>query len=342
MKQHGGETMKKCFQCATCTVACALSPKEYAFPRKEMINAGWGQKDKLMGDPDIWLCHGCMDCSRQCPRGARPADLMGAVRSYIYRSFAVPAFMGKALASPKYLPVLFLFAALAILLLVVATNAIFHGLDGNFFAVRDGVIKYEDFIHKLVIEGFFIPGNLFIFALAGISFYNYWNHLDKTNGWKPKMSFVSAVVRTAIDFFTHKKFDKCPANSNRYYGHIYAFYGFLGTMIATGLVVVGEIYHYGHMFHSDFMMAVSFYLPYPMNLVHPVKILGMVSGVFLFLGLLMFLLKRIKQDEQEGKSTYNDWLFLWVLLGVAFTGLGIVLIRMIVPLDMAFLAYITY
>lgn len=342
LKEHGGETMKKCFQCATCSVACALSPKENAFPRKEMLYAGWGQKDKLTGDPDIWLCHGCMDCSRQCPRGARPADLMGAVRSYIYKTFAYPVFMGKALSSPRYLPALFLVAALAILLLVVATNAIFHGFDGNFFAVRDGIIKYEDFIHKLVIEAFFIPGNLFIFALAGISFYNYWRHLDKTNAYKPKMTFVTAVIKTAFDFLAHKKFDKCPENSNRYYGHIYAFYGFLGTMIATGLVVVGEIYHYGHIFDNQLMMAVSFYLPYPMNLVHPVKILGMVSGLFLFIGLLLFLLKRIKQDKQEGISTYNDWLFLWTLLGVAFTGLAIVLLRMVAPFELAFIPYIAY
>ena len=88
LKKHGGDTMKKCFQCATCSVVCSLSPEEYAFPRKEMIQAAWGQKEKLLSDADIWLCHGCQDCSLQCPRGARPADLMGAVRSYIYQKFA--------------------------------------------------------------------------------------------------------------------------------------------------------------------------------------------------------------------------------------------------------------
>jgi quinone-modifying oxidoreductase subunit QmoC len=101
LQKHGGDTMKKCFQCATCSVACELSPKEHAFPRKEMINASWGLKDKLMADPDIWLCHGCMDCSQQCPRGARPADLMAALRSYVYRHYAVPSFMGKALSESQ-------------------------------------------------------------------------------------------------------------------------------------------------------------------------------------------------------------------------------------------------
>ena len=99
-------------------------------------------------------------------------------------------------------------------------------------------------------------------------------------------------------------------------------------MMATGLVVVGEIYHYGLMFDSGLMMAVSFYLPYPMNLMHPVKILGLVSGLFLFLGLLLFILKRYKTEEHDGKSSYNDWLFLWVIFGVGMTGILIVFLRM--------------
>ncbi|ROL59224.1 hypothetical protein D9V86_10965 [Bacteroidetes/Chlorobi group bacterium ChocPot_Mid] len=340
LKKHGGETMKKCYQCATCSVVCQLSPEEYAFPRKEMIQAAWGQKEKLLSDADIWLCHGCMDCSLQCPRGARPADLMGAVRSFIYQKFSFPRFMGSAMANPKALPFLFLFAAFVIFLMVLATNGIFHGFDGQFFTVRDGVLKYEDFVHKLVIEGLFIPGNLLIFTFAGIGLTNYWKSLKENNKiGEPQMSFLQAAWKVLWDFLAHKKFEKCPTNSNRRYGHIYAFYGFVGTMIATGLVVVGEIYHYGHMFDNDFMMAISFYLPYPMGLFHPVKVLGVISGLFLVIGLLLFLLKRYKTQEHDGKSSYNDWLFLWVIFGVGLTGMGIVFIRLS---GVAVLAYITY
>ncbi len=328
LKKHGGDTMKKCFQCATCSVVCHLSPEEYAFPRKEMVQAAWGQKEKLISDPDIWLCHGCMDCSQQCPRGARPADLMGAVRSYIYQKFAYPRFMGRALANPKSLPWLFLVAILVVFMMVLVTNAVVHGFDGHFFEIREGVLKYEDFINKLVIEGLFIPGNVFIFILAGIGLTNYWKSLKENNSLgEEKMSFSRAVICVLGDFLAHKKFEKCPNNSNRRYGHIYAFYGFIGTMIATGLVVVGEVYHYGHMFDSDFMMAISFYLPYPMNLLHPVKILGLVSGLFLLIGLLLFLIKRAKTSEQEGKSAYHDWLLLWVIFGIALTGMSIVFLR---------------
>ncbi|MCX7909549.1 MAG: quinone-interacting membrane-bound oxidoreductase complex subunit QmoC [Ignavibacteria bacterium] len=344
LKKRGGETLKKCFQCATCSVVCDLSPNESAFPRKEMIWASWGLKNELLSDPDIWLCHGCMECSEKCPRGARPADLMSAIRDYVYKHFAVPKFMGTALGSPKYLPLLFLLPAILISILVLITQ---NWDLGNLFPIKEGPFRYKEFVAHGPIEYLFISGNILIFAFTFWGYKRYWHNLKcKLN--KPKeCSFGSAVVKVLIDLALHKKFKQCTTNSTRYLGHLFIFYGFLGAMIATAVVVVNVVGIFGQILPEDMNLPIGLLAGFDINNPNEVreffglivKLFGIFAGFLIVFGSLMCILRRYRTEPQYGKSSYSDMLFLWIIWGVAFTGLLCVLFRL---MQTAVLGFPTY
>jgi len=158
--QNGGDSLKKCFQCATCSVACKLSSDQHPFPRKEMISAAWGLKDRLVGNPDIWQCHNCGDCSALCPRGARPGDTLGAVRQIAIKTYARPALLGRLWTDPRMLPLLFILPTLVILAVGWGTGLLNLQPDG-------GPIVYACYFPVALIEMIFIPLTL----LAGAVFF---------------------------------------------------------------------------------------------------------------------------------------------------------------------------
>ena len=89
LMERGGKTATRCYQCATCSSVCELAPADAPFPRSQMLAAQWGLEDRVLGDPAIWLCHQCNDCTTRCPREARPGDVMQALRSLAIEKVAV-------------------------------------------------------------------------------------------------------------------------------------------------------------------------------------------------------------------------------------------------------------
>ncbi|RKX29654.1 MAG: heterodisulfide reductase [Candidatus Zixiibacteriota bacterium] len=334
IKMAGGDTLKSCYQCATCSVVCNLSPEDKPFPRKEMLMAQWGQAERLMTDPDVWMCFQCNDCTKNCPRGARPGDVLAAVRSFMYKKFAFPSFMGKAMASPKALPVLLLIPTLILLFAVLVLPKM--GPDGEILYQTSSTIDFDYFLRHSFVDALFIIGNILIFLFAAIGFVRFWKGL-KSAGIEPKISFFEALIQTVKEIITHTSFNDCETNKPRALGHLLLFYGFIGAMITTGAVFIFIfIPHYLNLLglenlHSFFAL--------PIELPHPVKILGALSGLALVIGGGMLIIRRWQNRDDVGANGYADYLFLYMLFLVGFTGMLSWLTRLIgIPM----LAYIVY
>jgi len=293
----GGDSLKKCFQCATCSVVCNVTHTDKPFPRKEMIWAQWGLKDKLMGDPDIWLCHQCSDCTAYCPRGAKPGEVLGALRQMSIRENSWPSVLGKMVASP---------AGLFPLLLVpiVIFGAIILGL-GRLDHLT-GPIVYEKLMPIPAIDTVFIAAALFasISFIGGIK--RFWRAMHEATGLEStKGSVIPAIRDTIFEILGHRRFEKCDIQRGRSTGHKLVLWGFIGLAIVTTWAV---IYLYGFHWES------------PYSLANPVKWLALISMASLLFGIYRVIGNRNANAERAGKGGYFDWMFIWLVALVGLTG----------------------
>lgn len=300
----GANKLKYCYQCSTCTVVCPITPDESPFPRKEMIYAQFGLKDKLVSSLDSWLCIHCNDCSTHCPRDAKPGDVMNVIRSMSIVHFARPAFLASAAQSPSRIWLLFL-----IPMIIIA--AVIMGLPGgSAFGFLSGTIVFSKMMPVPAIDAVFIPAIMFAGVTALLSILGFLRSLvveyPRTEGGQ---SLPAAIMDTALDMFFHRKFLECTTNKSRASAHALVMYGFIGLFITT--TVVGIMY-YMNQFGMDTQLS-------PYDFLHPVKVLGNVSGTLAFLGGTAMLARRLSSGN-SATATAFDWTFLWVLLMVVITG----------------------
>ena len=295
LHQRVGGNANRCYQCATCSSVCDLSPDDAPFPRRQMLWAQWGLADRLAGDPAVWLCHQCNDCTTRCPRDARPGDVMQATRSLMVEELATPRFMGKLVGNARVtwplllaVPILFWVALIAGTVGLTAPLAPFG---------------YHNFVpHSLIYAVYFTTTAIILFALTA-SGLRFWKLIGEHN---PRQgSFIGALIGVGIDICTHKKFGKCGTASGRRWGHFFLVWGFVGAAVTSALLILA-IY--------------VLKAPMPLALEHPFKILGNVSAVLLVVGCAMLFFNRLGGRDRAGASTAFDIFFLGVVILVVVTG----------------------
>ena len=311
----GGGDLKKCYQCATCSVVCNVTPEGSPFPRKEMVLAQWGQKDKLITSPDVWLCHQCSDCTAYCPRGAKPGEVLNAIRKQSIKHVAMVPFFAKIATDAKLLPILFAIPmALFYVILIVVGNAGFTAprAEGN-------IMAYHKFVPVPVIDTVFILTAIFAAVSAFVGIKRLWSGMKAQAGeMKSSGSLVGDIVSSVTTILAHSKFADCNVNRLRQWGHMLLFYSFAGLAVVTTWAI---IYLYGFELlgiqpFGPFHFGES---PYPNS--DPVKILALISSVAFAAGFAIILLNRLAKAGKAGMGSYFDWIFLLIVFGVGATGM---------------------
>lgn len=356
LQAAGGDSLKKCYQCATCSVACPISPANNPYPRKEMIWAAWGLKDKLTKDVDLWLCHNCGNCADLCPRGAKPADLMSAARNMVYKDLTQPSIIGKWMSSAKGLP--FLFAIPAILWLVVWwIRAGFNG--GNWFPrAADGRIVFGQ-----IFYGDYTIDPIFMITFFGACFIMYKGVMKLLNHFKPegtvlmlgktKPWYLHLIDVLKDEVITHKKFSDCAtgpatpaaaesacessgcccskiAKVDRKWGHMALFYSFIILAIVTAIVAGG---------HWVGKVIPMLKVTTPLAPSDPIKIFANIGALAMLFGLGVLTIRRLKLNPKYQTSSFYDWYLLGVIWAVGMTGILSQVFRLLDCVTTAFSVY---
>lgn len=93
----GGETLKLCYQCGTCTATCPVARFTDVFrPNKVIHLAKLGIRNVVYMDA-VWLCVNCYSCTERCPQGVKVADVMRVLKNLAVEEGNIPEFSRKFL-----------------------------------------------------------------------------------------------------------------------------------------------------------------------------------------------------------------------------------------------------
>lgn len=72
----GGEKIKLCIQCGTCSGSCPTSAYMDYTPREIIASLRAGLLERVIHSNTVWLCSSCYYCTTRCPSGIKFTDIM--------------------------------------------------------------------------------------------------------------------------------------------------------------------------------------------------------------------------------------------------------------------------
>lgn len=81
----GGEGIRQCIQCGTCTASCPNADRMDHTPSELIAMARADMKQQVLSSNAMWYCLSCYLCTVRCPRGIKQTDLMHALECLAVR-----------------------------------------------------------------------------------------------------------------------------------------------------------------------------------------------------------------------------------------------------------------
>jgi heterodisulfide reductase subunit C len=72
----GGENIRLCIQCGTCTASCPNATAMEHTPSQLIAMARADMREEVLGSNAMWYCLSCYMCTVRCPRGIKTTELM--------------------------------------------------------------------------------------------------------------------------------------------------------------------------------------------------------------------------------------------------------------------------
>jgi heterodisulfide reductase subunit C len=90
LKTPGGESLKTCYQCGTCTATCPIARITGTFRPNRLIHmVKLGVRDVLK-DESLWLCAVCYSCLEKCPQGVEVTEVIRALKNKAVEEGCIP------------------------------------------------------------------------------------------------------------------------------------------------------------------------------------------------------------------------------------------------------------
>ena len=292
LRAYGSEDVDKCFNCGNCSAVCVHSEAPNIIPRRSMHALQLGLEDKLKSQTEPWMCYYCGECSEQCPKEAEPGETMMSMRRWLTSKYDFSGLSGLFYRSPAWEIIAIVIAAI-----LTAVGFIAFGiLNGGSFSQYDGE---NAFLPAHWVHRFDWAMAIVLVILLGINVLRMWRFVMRGSG-AGIGSYFAALPQLPYQFFTQMKLRQCERKRP------WAIHLALMLSYVTMLVLI---------------MFFLYQMQSGPSIDWRVHAFGYLASIGLIAAVVINLRGRIKKDRPQHQHSHeSDWMFLYLLLWVAVTG----------------------